>query len=132
MNTSDELLDPALEAYARRLEEIYTGSELPADLSWQDLRSRPAQTTLPGRRMTALRWVRPMHRKPMRVALIMAALAVVLMAAGFAYATGLFSPLLTHDLQSYPGTNSVLANKEFVTINQSKTIDGFTLTLEAA
>lgn len=134
MNTSDELLDPALEAYARRLEEIYTGSELPADLTWQDLRSRPAQTTLPGRRMTALRWVmvHPMHRKPMRVALIMAALAVVLMAAGFAYATGLFSPLLTHDLKSYPGTNSVLANKEFVTINQSKTIDGFTLTLEAA
>jgi len=106
MNTSDELLDPALEAYASRLEEIYTGSELPEDLTWQDLRSRPAQTTLPGRRMTALCrvLVRPMHRKPMRVALIMAALAVVLMAAGFAYATGLFSPLLTHDLQSYPGT----------------------------
>ena len=134
MNTSDELFDPALEPYAKRLEKIYTGSVLPANLTWHDLRTRHAQASFPGRRVTALHWVGvlPMHRMPKRVALIMAALALVIIATGFAYATGLFSPLLTHDLQSYAGTNSVLANKEFVRINQSKTIDGFTLTLEAA
>lgn len=47
-------------------------------------------------------------------------------------AIGLFSPELTHDLQSYPGTQNVLAKQELVKINQSQTIDGFTLTLETA
>lgn len=132
MNTPDELTDPALELYARRMEEIYMTSALPRDLTWQDLQHRRARVNLPGRRVTALRWVRPARHLPTRVALIMAVLAVLLMAAGFAYAIGLFSPRLTHDLQSYPGTSNVLLKQEFVKINQSKTIDGFTLTLETA
>ncbi len=132
MNIPDELTDPALERYARRMEKIYTTPELPRDLTWQDLQYRRVRVNLPGRRVTSLRWVRPARQLPTRVALIMAVLAVVLMAAGFAYAIDLFSPKLTHDLQSYPGTHNVLAKQEFVKVNQSKTIDGFTLTLETA
>ena len=129
MNTPENTFDSTLAPYERRLEEIYTCSEVPANMTWQDLRVRYAEATLAGRKVTALHWlpIRPMHRATTRVAVIMAALAVLLMAAG---AYTLFSPLLTADLQSSPGTSNVLANKEFVKLDQSKTINGFKMTLE--
>ena len=130
MNTPDDVLDPTLAPYAQRLEKIYNDREIPATLNWQDIRVRHTEATLSGRRVTALRRVRvrSMSRVSPRVALIMAALAIVLMAGGVA--ATLFSPLLTHDLQSFGGTNSVLMNREFVKLNQSKIIDGFTMKLE--
>src|SRR5260370_16783446 len=102
MNIPDELTDPALERYARRMEKIYTTPELPRDLTWQDLHYRRVRVNLPGRRVTSLRWVRPARQLPTRVALIMAVLALSLMSAGFPYPTHLFTPTLPPHLLPYP------------------------------
>lgn len=48
MNTSDEIFEEDLTSYERRLEELYSGGEIPASENWEDLRARFARASLPG------------------------------------------------------------------------------------
>lgn len=123
----DEMDDNELIRLEQHLQAIYTNDVLPAYPTWHQLRTSRAFTAPDKQRITALRWIRPVPSNPKRIALIMALLAllVVLTAATV-------GGVILHLAQAEPGTQSLAQQGLFTAVSQSKTIDGFTLTIETA
>lgn len=124
---SPEMADPELAQLEQHLQAIYTNDVFPAYPTWHQLRAGRALAASSKRRVTALRWIRPVSSSPRRFSLIMASvvLLVVLTAATTA-------GILWSLAQGEPGTQSLAQQGLFTAVSQSKTIDGFTITIETA
>lgn len=129
----DEPLDPPFVCQVEQIEEIYNASELPAQLSWPRLQLQMRQQRPVSRkqRQLALNWMRPRPRSSRRLALIAALLVFVLLLSGFAYAT-INLGVLGNLLYSEPASQQLLLANQFTTLNQSRTVDGYRVTLDKA
>jgi hypothetical protein len=125
-------IDPELAQIEERLQTIYTARTRPDYPSWSQLQAKHAASEGGNQRETVLRlrWVRPLPVRSRRYAPILAALALLLVLTAAAY--GAASLILNQLAQSEPATHNLVTHDQFSALNQSTTIDGFTMTLEEA
>jgi Domain of unknown function (DUF4179) len=122
--------DPELEELEGHLQAIYTDRPIPEYPSWSQLRAEHASVVADKRWVPILRWIRLRPFQSYRFAPLLAMTAVLLVVTAAAY--GGTSLILNRLAQDEPGTKSLTQQGLFTMINQSKTIDGFTMTLEEA
>jgi hypothetical protein len=122
--------DPELEEFEGHLLAIYTARTIPEYPTWSQLRAEHAAVAADKRWAPILRWVRPRPFRSHRFAPLPALLALLLVATAAAY--GGRSLILNQLAQGEPGTKSLTQQALFTPIHQSKTIDGFTASLEEA
>lgn len=116
-----------------QIEEIYNASELPAQLSWPRLQLQMRQQRPVSRKQhqLALNWMRPSPRSSRRLALVAALLVFVLFLSGFAYAS-INLGVLGNLFYSEPASQQLLLANQFTTLNQSRMVDGYRVTLDKA
>src|SRR5215831_14320002 len=122
--------DPELEEFEGHLLAIYTARAIPEYPTWSQFRAEHAAVAADRRWAPILRWVRPRPFRSHRFASLPALLALLLVATAAAY--GGRSLILNQLAQGEPGTKSLTQQALFTPIHQSKTIDGFTASLEEA
>lgn len=75
--------------------------------------------------------LRSEYKLPVRGAIVLAALvAILVMLVGAAYAAGI--PILTTLFRLEPGTQHILQTNQYTDYHQSKSVNGFTITIEKA
>ena len=128
----DEQREPELARHARNLETLYTSHELPTQLTWTRLQLQARQVDT--KAATTPQWRQPAQRASVRFSLAALALVVVLLFSGFAFAFsgGDINALLQKILLAGNGGQQVFQKQQFVHIGKTKTIEGFTLTVEDA
>lgn len=122
--------DPELAQLEEGLRTIYTARTRPDYPTWSQLQAKHAASEGGNQRETVLRWVRPLPVRSRRWAPILAALALLLVLTAGAYAGARL--ILNQLAQSEPATHNLVTHGQFTALNQSTTIDGFTMTLEEA
>lgn len=112
------------------LDSLYTQNRPPTYLTQSGSRIWHKHSVKPNSRMP---WLQSMQRQPhrlIRMSVVIALLAIIVLAGSvFAFA---LDPLLNSVFNMEPGAQKVLQNNMFQQIGQSKTVHGFTVTLERA
>lgn len=122
--------DPSLQNLVRDLDAIYTESMVPSRLTWAAMRARSMEDTLTKRALVAPFHVKPIYRFSLSLSTAISLLFVTLALASAASVA--FSPQVRYVLGLESQVNQTRSASDFTALNQSRTVSGINIKLEAA
>ncbi|GHO42042.1 hypothetical protein [Ktedonospora formicarum] len=120
--------------YEQALEDLYTQAEIPSTLTWNDVQARNTQNTLQGKRNTGQpTWLPNSSFRGRRIAVIIAAVLLLTIISGTAYASGVLDQVISAMIQpGYVQNGNPLKPEMYTTLNLTSQDGELTGKLETA
>ncbi|GHO71669.1 hypothetical protein KSC_105610 [Ktedonobacter sp. SOSP1-52] len=133
-NHSPQLDEITVQRYEQALEDLYTQSEIPSTLTWNDVQARRIQNTLQGKRNTGqATWPRSSSSRGKRIAVVIAAALLLTIISGTAYASGILDRVISSMIQpGYVQSGNPLKPEMYTTLNLTSQDGELTGKLETA